>query len=354
MGALLGVILLITLVFVLADTYLLWSRIVPLLSEAGESDALIAFLIQSGLTSILFVLAVVCIVFVIIAHFIARPVDTITTAMRAFAATQERQEVALPWAPKEVHELATAFDSFSATVDEVHRHDMEVSRVKSDFISTAAHQLRTPLTGIRWALEALERDSITENQKALVENAKEKSKQLVAVVGTLLDISSIESGKYKYDMQRTELNAIVGDVTHDFVQLAANAQVSLLFEKTTSQSPVVMVDTERIRWVLNNLIENAIRYTPAGGSVRVLTEQRGDKAYVWVRDTGIGIPEQDRGNIFTRFYRASNAVTKENAGNGLGLYIARTIANDHGGDLTFATNENGPGTTFTLSLPITS
>lgn len=352
MGVLLTGVLLITLGFVGLDSYILWNQIAALVPSSGGDDMVAIYLIRSGISSVVFVLILVALVFFVIARWIARPIWSITTAMKAFAETQERQEMKRMWAPKEVRILGEVFDSFTATVDEVHRHDMEISRVKSDFISTAAHQLRTPLTGIRWALEALEREQLNENQRALIESAKEKSKQLVAVVGTLLDISSIESGKYKYDMKRTELNAIVGDVAQDFTPLAASAQVSLLFEKTSPQSPLVMVDIERVRWVLNNLIENAIRYTPAGGSVRVTSEVMGDKVYIRVRDTGIGIPEQDRGNIFTRFYRASNAVTKENGGNGLGLYIARTIANDHGGDLSFAGNAEGPGTTFTLSLPI--
>ncbi len=100
------------------------------------------------------------------------------------------------------------------------------------------------------------------------------------------------------------------------------------------------------------LVENAIRYTPASGQVRLTTETTKDRAYVRVRDTGIGIAPQDRGNIFERFYRAPNAIAKENGGNGLGLYIARTIATDHGGDLNFQSNETGPGTVFTLTLPL--
>jgi signal transduction histidine kinase len=103
---------------------------------------------------------------------------------------------------------------------------------------------------------------------------------------------------------------------------------------------------------LNNLIENAIRYTPAGGSIHISIGVVATQIQVRVTDTGIGIPQQERGNIFERFYRAGNAIAKENAGNGLGLYIARTIANDHGGDLDFIQNTNGPGTTFILSFPV--
>jgi signal transduction histidine kinase len=133
--------------------------------------------------------------------------------------------------------------------------------------------------------------------------------------------------------------------------LAAQTQVNLQYDKDESALPPARGDRERIKWILNNLVENAIRYTPAGGSVHVSASTAPGRIQIRVRDTGIGIAPKDRGNIFERFYRAENAVSKENKGSGLGLYIARTIATDHGGDLNFTQNTEGPGTTFTLSLP---
>ncbi|MES2931423.1 MAG: HAMP domain-containing sensor histidine kinase [Patescibacteria group bacterium] len=325
----------------------------PLLVGIEENQALATLVLETSLTSFFLVILLVSLLFYALGKYIALPIRMVTNAMQSFAKTGEKPgPLTLGWAPREVRSLAEEFTKFTQSVDEVHKHDTEISRVKSDFISTAAHQLRTPLTGIRWALEALQMEQLTESQKSLVASAVEKSHQLVAVVGTLLDISSIESGKYKYDLKHTELDQIVGDVTRDFEPLAVTSSVSLLFEKSGKESAKVSVDRERIRWVLNNLIENAIRYTPAGGSVRVTTELAPGRAYVKVRDTGIGIAQEDKGNIFERFYRAPNAIVKENGGNGLGLYIARTIATDHGGDLNFETNQGGPGTTFTLSLPL--
>lgn len=325
----------------------------PLLVGIEENQALSMLVLEISVTSFFLVVLLVSLLFYSLGKYIARPLRMVTTAMQSFSLTGEKPgPLTLGWAPREVRSLAEEFTKFTETVDEVHKHDTEISRVKSDFISTAAHQLRTPLTGIRWALEALQMDQLTESQKSLVASAVEKSHQLVAVVGTLLDISSIESGKYKYDLKLTELDQIVGEVTRDFEALAVKSNVSLLFEKSGAPSARVSVDRERIRWVLNNLVENAISYTPAGGSVRITTELAPGRAYVKVRDTGIGIAQEDKGNIFERFYRAPNAIAKENGGNGLGLYIARTIANDHGGDLNFETNKGGPGTTFTLSLPL--
>ncbi|MDB5244962.1 MAG: ATP-binding region ATPase domain protein [Parcubacteria group bacterium] len=290
--------------------------------------------------------------YILLDRIIVRPVRIITRAMADFAVTQKL--VSLPQfahTSKEMQAFARSFVNFTANFEEVHAHDVEISRVKSDFISTAAHQLRTPLTGIRWALEALEKEPLTESQHALVTSAVGKSHDLVAIVGTLLDISSIESGKHKYTFTSTDMRELVGAVAADFGTLAQRSDVAVYYKDSGEKISNVRADREQIKWVLNNLIENAIRYTPAGGSVQIMTSSVPGRVLVKVRDTGIGITPKDRNNIFERFYRADNAIAKENAGNGLGLYIARTIASDHGGDLDFASNTEGPGTTFTLSLP---
>ncbi|HEV7121257.1 MAG TPA: HAMP domain-containing sensor histidine kinase [Candidatus Paceibacterota bacterium] len=300
-------------------------------------------------------IVIALIIFLLLNALVAAPLRAIDVAMTAFAERGER--VPLPSSgalPAELMMLTAVLTASMDKVEESHKKDTEISRVKSDFISTAAHQLRTPLTGIRWALEALEREQLTEDQQTLVKSAVEKSHDLVAIVGTLLDISSIESGKYKYNFVPMDLSALVSEVGNDFTPLAAQRQVSLLYAPSEAPLPQIKGDRDRIKWILNNLIENAIRYTPSGGSITVSTNLGANQVQVRVRDTGIGIPEKERGNIFERFYRAGNAITKENQGNGLGLYIARTIATDHGGDLDFQANTEGPGTTFILSFPIPS
>ncbi len=284
--------------------------------------------------------------------YVMRPLRMITASMNCFA---EGTPAILPdfdRAPQELIELAAIYRKFSTSVTDAHAHDIDASRVKSDFISTAAHQLRTPLTAIRWSLEALGKESLTDDQKMLVTSASEKSRDLVAIVGTLLDISAIESGKYTYTFATTDITTLLGVVAADFAPLAQEMKVTLESRAPAEKVSNVRADADRIKWVLNNLIENAIRYTPAGGFVTCEVRQAPSRVEVLVRDTGIGIQSQDKNNIFERFYRASNAISKNNKGNGLGLYIARTIATDHGGDLTFTANPDGPGTLFILSLPI--
>ncbi len=306
---------------------------------------------QSGIIAI-FLLLVIGALFFVLERIVVKPIRHLTRAVQAFA--EQGQQLQMPsfkYTPLEIEQLMSSFATLVGSVEASHRRDVEVSRVKSDFISTAAHQLRTPLTGIRWSLEALQKGQLTQEQVPLVNSANDKIKDLVAIVSTLLDISSIESGKYRYHFEPVDVAVLLAEIANDFMPVASERKVSISVDPMSTLPPI-RADRERIKWVLNNLVDNAINYTPAGGTVRLLAEAGAGRVIIRVRDTGIGISEQDRGNIFERFYRAPNAVAKENAGNGLGLYIARTIANDHGGDLNFAANDHGPGTTFALSIPV--
>ena len=357
-GLVLGIGFAVASAFVLITIWFLRSEVSALLPAelALEVDQPLRMLLIGQAVALILLFVIISVaIYLIIATFMAQPLRSLSNAMDAYAVDGTRAELpGITEAPREMQSLATSFTSLMDRGDESHKHDTDVSRVKSDFISTAAHQLRTPLTGIRWALEALQKEQLTENQKALVASATDKSKDLVGIVGTLLDISAIESGKYKYSFAPTDMVALVDTLVRDFSPQAQTSNVSLFFARDDKSAPIppARADTERIKWVLNNLIDNAIQYTPEGGTVRVSVEPSERRIVVRVKDTGIGILPEDRSNIFERFYRSQNAITKKNEGNGLGLYIARTIATDHGGDLNFAPNEEGPGTTFILSLPV--
>jgi signal transduction histidine kinase len=332
------------------------SKMIALLSPSDGPTTISAIhflMIEEFAILVMFTAVLLLLTYLVLSTVVAQPLRKLVKAMNSFAVDGSSVKLpSLKGSVDEIKSLGETFSSFATKVVESHKKDMDISRVKSDFISTAAHQLRTPLTGIRWALEALENEQLTESQKTLVKSAVDKSHDLVAIVGTLLDISSIESGKYKYNFAPVDLAKLLSEVAQDFSPLAQKSNISLFYAKDENVLPLVRADRDRVKWVLNNLVENAIRYTPAPGTVLLTTESNGGMVYVRVKDSGIGIQEQDRGNIFERFYRAGNAITKENQGNGLGLYIARTIATDHGGDLNFVDNKEVPGTTFVLSLPV--
>jgi signal transduction histidine kinase len=340
---------------VTASAYFLHAQFTLLLppEEVARLDSSLgAVLAVQAAGGFVCVFLVLVLIYVALGRLVVSPLRKLLIAVDRVGESDTPPEFPpLAGSPSEIRALRNGLAAFAGRVDAGHRRDVEMSRVKSDFISTAAHQLRTPLTGMRWALEALDKSELSEDQKSLVANATEKSRELGSVVGTLLDISSIESGKYQYRFAPVDLGGVAGEVTRDFARLARERKVTL-YEEGNPSVPPVRADRERIKWVLNNLVENAIRYTPEGGSIRVTLESTPGRVLLHVEDTGIGIEASDRNNIFERFYRAPNAVVKEaSGGNGLGLYIARTIATDHGGDLDFKANKGGPGTTFTLSLP---
>ena len=181
------------------------------------------------------------------------PLKQLLKVMSAFTADGTRLPLPkLSGTASEIRALPESFNGLQIRT-EAHKKDSEISRVKSDFISTAAHQLRTPLTGIRWALEALQNQNLTEEQKALVKNAVDKSHDLVAIVGTLLDISSIESGKYKYTFELCDLDELLIPDCQDFPRSLRKITCSSFYAKESTPLPKVNVDKERIKWVLNNL-----------------------------------------------------------------------------------------------------
>ncbi len=356
MGIVLFVSLAVATAFFMVSVLFLKGQILSLLPQAtalGVEAPLRALLTGQAVALFVLALALCGAVFATLNVYITRPLRRLGETIQKYTDTGERTEVqGIAEAPREMQSIATSFDALLVRIDEAHKRDVEISRVKSDFISTAAHQLRTPLTGIRWALEALEKEPLAESQKALVQSAVDKSKDLVTIVGTLLDISAIESGKFKYTFGPVDMHTVLEEIVGAFAPFATTSKVSLFYaHEDQAPIPAVIADRDRIKWVLNNLVENAITYTPSGGTVRLSIDVSERLVFVRVKDTGIGIEAKDHANIFERFYRAGNAITKQNKGNGLGLYIARTIATDHKGDLSFISNTEGPGTTFSLSLP---
>ncbi len=286
-------------------------------------------------------------------HYFIAPLRRAREVMESFAQSGTTPELfSFESRLEELQKLESAVAMVIQRAQITHKKDEEISRVKSDFISTAAHQFRTPLTGVRWALEALAKEPLTKDQLLMVASANDKVKDLVTIMSTLLNISSIESGKHQYHFAPTDIHALTDEVVEGFKKLALDKRITLYYVPQEKPLALAKADREQIKWILNNLVENAIVYTPPDGTVRVFAENTEERVFVYVSDTGIGIPNSDRANIFERFYRAQNAIAKENAGNGLGLYIARTIATDHGGDLRFISNEPNPGTTFVLSLPL--
>lgn len=260
-----------------------------------------------------------------------------------------------------LEELTKAFDQSAKLLV---RRDLELTsanekltqldKMKSEIISVVAHQLRTPLSAIKWTLKILiDKDAgdLSAQQEQLLTQGFESNERMINLVNDMLAVDRLESGKIKYNFVPVQFEDVVQEMISSLLTLATQRNIRINFVSPKNPLPKIRVDIDKIRDVLQNLIDNAIKYTKEGGDVTVgVVEEKGD-LHFWVEDSGIGIPESERDHIFSRFYRASNAVHFATNGSGLGLFIAQSIVTRHGGKMWF-NSVVGTGSTFHVSLPI--
>lgn len=232
--------------------------------------------------------------------------------------------------------------------------EKQIERMKSEFVSIAAHQLRTPLSAIKWTLRMLldgDLGKTTLEQRDFLGKTYKANERMIALVNGLLDITRIEEGRYLYKPVLTDLENMIQLIIDSYQEQIKRRKLSLEFNKPKDKLPKVSIDVEKMRLVIQNLIDNAMRYTPAGGQVTVSLNNGKKEIEVSVKDTGIGIPKSQQQRVFTKFFRGANVIKIDTEGTGLGLFIAKNIIEAHGGKIWFESAEN-KGTTFYLTLPI--
>ena len=224
---------------------------------------------------------------------------------------------------------------------------------KEEFLTIASHQLKTPITEISWALEALSGDKeLSEPNKEIVKGAFSASRILLKIVEDFLNIAKIEEGKFGYHFEPADITVFLNQILSQSMSQASRAGVRLYFEPPQAQLPAVSIDAQKLSLAVVNLLENAIRYNMKDGEVIVKVEPVSDKPFlkVSVKDTGIGVDPEALEKLFTKFFRAENAVKFQTEGTGLGLYIAKNIVQAHGGEI-YAESELNRGTTISFTLP---
>jgi len=229
-----------------------------------------------------------------------------------------------------------------------------VERMKTEFVSLSAHQLRTPLSAIKWTLRmVLDGDlgPITEEQRDFIEKTYRSNERMINLINDLLDVARIEEGRYLYKPVLVDFEPIVQSVIGSYKDEIEKKKIKFEFKKTEEKLPKVNLDVEKIRLAIDNLIDNAIRYTPSYGQVTVSLKHRKGEIEFSVKDTGVGIPRDQQERMFTKFFRASNAIRMATEGTGLGLFITKNIIEAHGGKIWFE-SEEGKGTTFYFTLPV--
>src|SRR3989344_2452097 len=230
----------------------------------------------------------------------------------------------------------------------------ELEVMKLDFVSIAAHELRTPLTSLRGyltlLLEANEaKKMLSEEELVYLERCYLSSNQLFSLVENLLNVSRIERGNVQLNREIVEWSPLVSQIIQSFGSLAKERRVKLTYTPI-STSTKVNVDPIMIGEVLSNLLDNAIRYTPSGGSVHVFLEPSDRFIITHVKDTGQWIPKESLPHLFTKFYRVSGVLEQGSKGTGLGLYISKEIVKLHGGEISVA-SELDKGSTFSFTVP---
>ena len=217
-------------------------------------------------------------------------------------------------------------------------HERAVDRMKSDFVSMVSHELRTPLTSIKGYVGLLLTDQtvgeLTELQREFLEIAQNNSRRLVALINDLLDLSRMESGKIELQRKPLNINLLIHELMPSF-QLRWEAKRQTFTLHLPEGDPIVLGDTERVTQILSNLLSNAHKYTPDEGHIALSVETAGSIACVAITDSGIGLSTEEQALLFTRFYRARNAVTEAVSGTGLGLVITRSLVEMQGGEIPF-------------------
>ncbi|MEK9154463.1 MAG: ATP-binding protein [Patescibacteria group bacterium] len=230
--------------------------------------------------------------------------------------------------------------------------EMEILRSKNEFISVAAHQLRTPLTAVNWALETLNKENLTDNQKEMASNGLGAATVMLKIVNDLLDVSKIEEGRYGYNFEDTNIIDFVKGIIAEVKEIAAAVGIKIYLEPPKESELILKIDSQKLGMVLFNLIDNAIRYNVKNGEVIVSVERLKNKPYIQigVKDTGIGISADDIDKLFSKFFRGDNAIKSVPNGSGLGLYIAKNVVKRHGGEISVESELNR-GSTFYFTIP---
>lgn len=237
-------------------------------------------------------------------------------------------------------------------------HLRNTDKAKSEFVAMTAHQLRTPLSAIKWTFHMImtgELGPVTTDQRSFLEKGYESAEKVITVINDWLNLDYLKANRHKYQFVPTKLESLVDEVVFEFTERIKEKRLELKFEKPETALPLVELDPIKFSMIVENLLDNAVKYTPAGGqiSLNLKSDQIGKIPAVTlaIADSGIGIPAAEQSHLFQQFFRSTNATSVSPRGSGLGLYIIKNLIEGHGGQIHFESTE-GKGTTFFITIPL--
>jgi len=259
--------------------------------------------------------------------------------------------------PRLVLLIVLSLSAFLVVLDYIIIHSFEklaeATRMKMEFISIVSHQLRSPVTNLKYSLESLMSGKLGKIEKTQIEYfkiLKENTDRMQELINKILTVSRIESGGLIFQKKEVSVVDLVEETILEFKPLLEISNITIKFKKEENL-PKIFSDPLWIKQVLKNLLDNAIRYQKNKGDIKIMLRKKGKDIYFQISDSGVGIPKEEQKYIFQKFFRARNILRNQTNGSGLGLYIVKKVIEKLGGRINFESKE-GKGSTFWFTLPI--
>ncbi len=349
----------------------IWNKILPINEYSlrlGDSHGLWVGInktsIQSDMYSTMFLAFFLTIFLSALAFFIMtklslrmllNPLDYMVRQIFEFKNGNLNVEISSETIIAEVNDLGIALNEMKNEFKKTRERDQSISNLKTEFVTIAAHQLRTPLTGVKWTANMMQEElsgKLNDEQKEYMSGMITGINQMMLLVNDLLKVAENEEGKFNMIIKDENMSSVVNEVIKEVDILAKTKNIKIILKSTKENVPPIKMDKEKVKWAVNNILSNAVEYSHENSSIDIgLDLYKNKYLMVTVKDYGIGIPKENYDKVFSRFFRAENAVKMHTEGSGLGLFVSQNIIKAHGGKIWFE-SEIDKGTTFYFILPV--
>lgn len=339
-------------IYVILTTLVYWTSVIKFLPAVEAHTIQDVLFIEIGL---IFFLAIMAVIFIasITANAVLKPIQRLLELTRLVGEGKLEYRLKVV-TDDEIGELTDAFNAMVEKIQEQQSRERLIAQLKSEFISIAAHQLRTPLSAFKWTLRMIidgDIGPISPQQEEFLERGYQVNEHMIKLVNDLLNAARIEEGRFGYTFAPTDFVEYMKQFVDRYKQQADSANMTVTFSPPELPIPLLNIDSGKIDIVVQNLLDNALKYSPPGGVIQISMGANGAFVETTVADNGVGIPKNQLNRVFTKFFRGDNVMRMETQGTGLGLFIVRNIVKNHGGDIRVESEEN-KGSKFVFTLPI--